>query len=73
MAGRRRNLSRVLSALAWVSVGLSIPMASFAIYGGIHDARWEEVDRQWEIDDKARFERLMAAISATREACGGYW
>ena len=59
---------KILVALAWVSVGLSIPMASFAIYQQMDAARWEASDDRWEEDDKRRHKEVMNALREIREA-----
>ena len=65
---------RVLSVLAWISVGLSIPMATLSILDGISDAKWEAADSRWEREDierHAKIADILRRIDARVVGCSG--
>ena len=72
---RRRGRLRkaALTALGWLAIGLSIPMAGLAIYGQVQDAAWEEDDKAWEREDRAfrsyATERLARLLVAAERGC----
>lgn len=61
---------RVLTALAWISVGISIPVGALAVYGQINSAVWEAVDALWQEDDRLINYWLQVALHRIESRCG---